>query len=304
MKEFANGRPGTESIRRFSVVFSTFLLLGSVCLDGCSFLHSRSQSSVDDRNDVRFHNAMRQVQSDLKRGKLNDASRLVAIWQQYKGLTDQDRNLLEKTAGSLHSSMALYLAGKASQLERSGQFHKAREEVRKALMLEPGWDSLKKMDRHLRIRIAVRNEMGVRWKALLRRLMALKVQIPNSRKLDLTLSWAWTHLAESQYDRGRYRKARASLLQAEAYDPENDRAKKVGRAISRKLSLWIQEGEKKFRSDDLPGSLKMFQNVLRVDPSSPKALRDVSLVREAMDQGKSPLPSSLPTSPGDPGGSQ
>lgn len=243
---------------------------------------------------MRFQNAMRQVQTDLKRGNLDDATRLVTIWEKYKGLPEQDRSLLEKTAGNLHSSMALYLAGQASQMERFGRFRQARDQVRKAILLEPGWDSLKKMEQHLQIRIAVRNEMGQNWKSLIRHLMALKVQIPKSHKLDQTLSWAWTNLAENQYEMERYRKARASLLQAIAYDPENARAQKLGRAISRRLSDWIEDGEKKFRSDDLPGSLVMFQKVLRVDPSSARALRDTSLVQEALDQVRQPINSSLP----------
>ena len=284
MTPFDRVPPSGNASRFFLSGLRTFLILWMVLSQGCSLLQPRSQVSLSDRNAVRFRNAMIQVRSDLKEGRLDDASRLLAIWQDYKGLSGEDQRLLERTAGRFHAAKALYLAGQASQLERLGHFREALDQVREARKLEPGWGSLSQMERHLQIRIAVRSEMGRNWEDLIRRLMVLKVQTPKSLQLDRTLSWAWARLAESQYEKEHYREARKSLLQAVSYDPDNSRARKVGLAISRKLEDWIAEGEQKFRSNDLSGSLLIFRKVLHVDPSSARALRDESLIREALAQ--------------------
>ncbi len=269
-----------------------FLFVWMGVAEGCALLHPEPQSSLSDRNRVRFHHAMRQVQSDLKDGRLDDASRLVGIWQKYKGLGGDDQMLLEKMSGRVDGATALYLAGQASQLERLGKFRQARDLVQKARKLEPGWESLGKMDRHLKIQIAVRSEMGHNWKDLIRRLMVLKVQYSSSHKLDQTLSWAWSNLAESQYEVDDFSDARNSLQQAKSYDPDNPQAQNLAGEMTRKLDGWIDRGERMFRSNDLSGALLIFRKVLLVDPTSARALRDESLVREALAQLGATPPSS------------
>ncbi|MHB1285194.1 MAG: hypothetical protein ACYCYP_01320 [Leptospirales bacterium] len=277
-------------IRVFGLWISLFLWM--VSAQGCALLHPEPQASLSDRNRVRFQHAMRQVQADLKDGRLDDASRLVEIWKKYqkdKGFPEDDQVVLKNMSGQVDGATALYLAGQASQLERLGKFREARDLVQKARKLEPGWDSLGKMDRHLQIQIAVRSEMGHNWKDLIRRLMALKIQYSSSHKLDQTLSWAWSNLAESQYEVDDFSSARDSLLQAKSYDPDNPQAQKIAGAMARKLDGWIDQGERMFRSNDLSGSLLIFRKVLLVDPTSARALRDESLVREALAQlGASP----------------
>lgn len=271
-------RSGLRRMTGVSLLAAAALIFASA---GCSFLHGPEPSAESQRNAARFHHAARTVRTDLGNNNLEDAYRIVRAWEGVP-LPKEDETLLERLSRQVRSSYALYLAGQATQLERLGRLHEAQDAIRKAREAEPGWSSLKKTEQHLKIRIAVQSSMDEDWEGVVRRLMVLKSTLPPNRELDRTLSWAWGKLATSQYAGGRLRQALESATQSLTFDPDNGRAKEVRETISKRLDVWIGQGESLFRKNDLTGALASFRRALAVDPANAKALKDESLVQEAL----------------------
>jgi tetratricopeptide (TPR) repeat protein len=261
-----------------SLLAAAFLIFA---LAGCSFFRGTEPSVESQRNSARFHHAVKTVRTDLGNNNLEDAYRIVRAWEGVP-LPGEDEALLERLSRQVRSSYALNLAGQATQLERLGRLHEAQDAIRNAREAEPGWSSLKKTEQHLKIRIAVQSSMDEDWEGVVRRLMVLKSTLPPNRELDRTLSWAWGKLATSQYAGGRLRQAMESATQSLANDPDNGQAKEIRETISKRLDGWIGEGEALFRKNDLTGALSAFRRALAVDPANPKALKDESLVQEAL----------------------
>ncbi len=289
---FRTGIPSSLSVTAIFFLIST----------GCSLFHTEVPAGESDRNTVRFHHAVKSIRADLRSNDLEGAYRIVKAWEGVPGLAGSDSDLLDRLSRQVRSSLALNLAGQATQLERLGRLHEAQDTIRKAREAEPGWSSLRDTEQHLRIRIAVQSSMDKDWEGVVRRLMVLKSTMPPSGELDRTLSWAWGKLALSQYTGNRLRKAMESATQSLAYDPENRSAKRVRDTISKTMETWTRAGEERFRKNDLSGALEAFRRVLKIDPANAKALKDESLVREAMSAtharenpssygGSQPLPS-------------
>lgn len=278
----ADSRHRTSSFRtgiRSSLAVTAFFFLFST---GCSLFNPSAPAGESDRNAARFHHAVKTIRADLRSNDLEGAYRIVKAWEGIPGLSRSDSDLLDRLSRQVRSSLALNLAGQATQLERLGRLHEAQDVIRKAREAEPGWSSLRDTEQHLRIRIAVQSSMDKDWEGVVRRLMVLKSTMPPSEELDRTLSWAWGKLALSQYTGNRLRRAMESATQSLAYDPGNQSAKRVKDVISKKMEKWTGAGEELFRKNDLSGALEAFHRVLKIDPSNKKALKDESLVREAM----------------------
>ena len=256
--------------------------------EGCSLLSSSAVSSGNSVNSQRFQRGMEKVDVDLRKGHLDDALHLVTVWGKYPYLTSAQKARLSRKTGMVHQAFALYLVGQATQLEKLGRNHEALRQIEKARGFEPGWDSLKNEEKRIRIRMTVKDAMGPSWKSLIRRLMVLKTKDPSDPDLDQTLSWAWANLSEAQYSGGHYRQAREAAREALAYDSRNAKAIRVSHTITQMLDDWIHQGERRFRQNDLPGSIRLFRAALKIDPGQVRAQKDLELAQEAESTGSTP----------------
>lgn len=249
---------------------------------GCSLITPASVPSEDSRNSRHFDRAMHRIDTDLRQGHLNDARHLVAVWRQYPGLDAGQKDLLSREKEKVDRAFALYDTGQATQLEKLGRYHEALRKIRQARVEEPGWTSLSNEEKLIRIRMTVKSSMSPDWKSMIRRLMVLKTKDPSDPDLDQTLAWAWASLSQTQYAGGKYRKALLSAKEALSFDAKNARATTVSHSISRMLEDWTREGERKFRKNDVRGSIAFFRKTLAVDPSWLRARKDLEMAREAM----------------------
>lgn len=247
----------------------------------CSLIPPSSVSPEDARNRHHFDRAMNRIDQDLLQGHLNDARHLVDVWSRFTRLAADQKERLSRKRENVNQAFALYDVGQATQLEKLGRYHEALQKIREARSEEPGWASLVNEENLIRIRITAQSSMSPDWKSMIRRLMVLKTKDPSDPDLDRTLAWAWASLSETQYAGGKYREALRSAREALTLDSQNARATTVRHSISRMLGDWTREGERKFRKNDLRGSIALFRKVLAVDPSWSRARRDLSMASEA-----------------------
>ena len=258
-----------------------FLVLLFLSAGGCNLMPPSSVSSEDLRNRHHFDRAMIRIDQDLGQGHLNDARHLIEVWSRFSGLDASMKDRLAAKKEKVNRAFALYDTGQATQLEKLGRYNEALQKIRQARSEEPGWSSLVNEENLIRIRIAAQSSMAPDWKSMIRRLMVLKTRDPKDPDLDKTLAWAWASLSETQFAGGQYREALLSAREALTFDSQNARATTVQHSISRMLEEWTEEGEKKFRRNDLPGSIALFRKTLAIDPSWSRASKDLSMASEA-----------------------
>ena len=258
-----------------------FLILLFLTGGGCSLIPPSAVSSEDMRNRHHFDRAMIRIDQDLDQGHLNDARHLVEIWSHFSGLDASMKDRLAAKKEKVNRAFALYDTGQATQLEKLGRYNEALQKIREARTEEPGWSSLVNEENLIRIRITAQTSMAPDWKSMIRRLMVLKTRDPSDPDLEKTLAWAWASLSETQFAGGKYRQALLSAREALTFDAQNAHAATVRHSISRMLEEWTDEGEKKFRRNDLRGSIALFRKTLAIDPSWSRARKDLSMASEA-----------------------